>query len=168
MPSTRGPAPAAPPSWLWIYLLLGALLGGSFAAMGSRRAAARAWLRRSLTGVATVWASLVGLVGTILVALLFTDHTFAWGNENLFLANPLLLLLAIALPAAGLSDAWRPRARWLAAAVLVVAVVGLAWQILPFSRHANAIFFALMLPAHAGLAWGLRRAGPASEGPAAE
>ena len=39
-------------------------------------------LRRSLTVLGFAWALLCGILGTILVLLLFTDHTFAFWNEG--------------------------------------------------------------------------------------
>jgi hypothetical protein len=54
--------------------------------------------------------------------------------------------------------AWPARARAGAIAVAGVAVIGLLWHVLPLSTQTNAMFFALVLPAHLGLAWGLREA----------
>ncbi|MDX1494497.1 MAG: DUF4105 domain-containing protein [Longimicrobiales bacterium] len=157
--STRPPAPDRPPGWLWAYMLLGLAMGGVFALLGSEAARSKAWLRRTVLALATAWTALGGVAGTILVLLLFTDHTFAWWNENLFLANPLLLALMVLLPLSGSRPAWRRAALHVALAVAAVAVVGLAWQVAPASRQANAIYFALLLPAHLGLAWGLWRSG---------
>lgn len=157
--STRPAAAADPPGWLWVYTLLGLAMGGLFALLGSGAVASRRWLRRTVVALATTWVALVGLMGTILVLLLFTDHTFAWWNENLFLANPLLLVLAVLLPLTRFRPAWRRAALKVALAVVAIALVGLVWQMMPASRHANAIFFALLLPAHLGLAWGLWKGG---------
>ena len=154
--SSRGPEPAAPPAWLGRYLALGLLMGVVFAAAGTPRARTSTGLRRSVLALAAGWSLAAGAVGTILVLLLATDHTFTWWNENLFLFNPLLLGLAVLLPLSTRSAAWRGRARALAAAVSVLGLAGLLWQLAPVSHQPNATFFALALPAHLGIAWSLQ------------
>ena len=155
-PSARPAEPDAPPGWLPFYAILGALLGALLAALGSTAARTSAALRRTILTAGVLWTLLGGIAGTILVLLLFTDHTFAYWNENLFLVHPLLLALAFTLPMAGRSEPWRRRARAVATVVLVVAVLGLLGQMVPISRQQNAMFLALFLPTHAGLWWGLR------------
>ncbi len=165
--SSRAPEPAAPPAWLGRYLALGLLMGMVFAAAGTPRARTSTGLRRSVLALAAGWSLGAGAVGTILVLLLATDHTFTWWNENLFLFNPLLLGLAVLLPLSTRSAAWRGRARALAAAVSVLGLAGLLWQLAPASTQPNATFLALALPAHLGIAWNLHRARPAPiNGPA--
>lgn len=156
-PSARPADADAPPGWLPFYAILGGLLGALFAALGSAAARRRAALRRTILAAGILWTLLGGIAGTIIVLLLFTDHTFAYWNENLFLAHPLLLALAFVLPMAGRAERWRRRARAVATVVLAVALLGLLWQMVPVSRQQNAMFLALFLPAHAGLWWGLRR-----------
>ena len=95
----------------------------------------------------------------ILLGLLFTDHTFSAWNENLFLANPLLGVLSVALFMSCLDLTWQTRAQKLSAVCAAIALVGLVWQITPISGHENGAFFALLLPGHLGLAWGLRADG---------
>ena len=155
--SGRAPEPAAPPAWLGRYLAMGLLMGVVFAAAGVRGVRTSTGLRRSVLALAAGWSLAAGAVGTILVLLLATDHTFTWWNENLFLFNPLPLGLAVLLPLSTRSEAWRGRARVLAAAVAALALAGLLWQLAPASHQPNATFFALALPAHLGIAWGLRR-----------
>ena len=95
----------------------------------------------------------------ILLGLLFTDHTFSAWNENLFLANPLLGVLSVALFMSCLDLTWQTRAQKLSAVCAAIALGGLVWQITPISGHENGAFFALLLPGHLGLAWGLRADG---------
>ncbi len=152
----RPPEPAAPPAWLGRYLALGLLLGALFAAAGTPRVRASRRLRRGVLALAAGWSLAAGGTGTILVLLLATDHVFSWWNENLFLFNPLLLGLAVLLPLSTRSEAWRGRARALAAAVATLGLAGLLWQLAPASVQPNAMFFVLALPAHLGIAWGLR------------
>ena len=96
---------------------------------------------------------MAGGAGTILVLLLATDHTCAWWNENLLLFNPLLVGLGVLLPLSTRSETWRGRARAVAVAVSAVGLAGLA----PASTQHNAMFFALALPPHLGIAWSLLR-----------
>ena len=158
--STRAGAPAAPPRWLPIYLLIGIAIGGSLAAAASDRAMESTLLRRSVTAVAVAWAVLGGVMGLLLVGLLFTDHDFAHRNENLFLFNPLLLVVAALVPRSLTVGRWHARARAWALAIVGIALVGLLWQLAPASRQENARFFALALPAHLGLAYALIRRRP--------
>ena len=153
--STRPAEPAEPPAWFGRYLALGLGLGLLFAAAGTPRIRASTALRRSVVALAAGWSLLAGGAGTILVLLLATDHTFAWWNENLFLFNPLLPGLGVLLPLSTRSETCRRRARALAVAVSVLGLAGLLWQIAPASTQQNAMFFALALPPHLGIAWSL-------------
>ena len=155
--SSRAPEPAAPPAWLGRYLALGLLLGALFAAAATPRIRASRLLRRGVLALAAGWSLAAGGAGTILALLLATDHVFSSWNENLFLFNPLLLGLAVLLPLSTRSEAWRGRACALAAAVAALGLAGLVWQLAPASTQSNAMFFALALPPHLGIAWSLRR-----------
>ena len=110
-------------------------------------------------GLAAAWSALFGVLGLILLGLLFTDHTFSTWNENLFLAHPLLLIVSLSLPLSEVRPAWSARARSAAGICAGIAILGLIWQAVPASAHQNAMFFALLLPAHMGLAWGLHAIG---------
>jgi len=150
---TNPTEPAEPPSW-WIgYLLAGLALGGLLAWGGGQGA----WGRRAVAAVATLWSLVAGLVGTILLLVLFTDHVFMYPNANAFLLTPLSLGLAVTIPL----TRWRPEALRLAervaVGVLAVAALALAVQVVPSLRQDNAIFLCLVLPVHAGLWWGMRR-----------
>ena len=90
------------------------------------------------------------------MGLLFTDHMFSTWNENLFLANPLLLVVAVAIPLSPLAPGWMQRAHSVSMVCAAIALLGLVWQVAPASAHQNGMFFALLLPTHLGLALGLR------------
>lgn len=158
--ASRDAAPSEAPSWFWIFLLLGAGLGALFA--WALSGGMPTWPGRLATGIATAWLALSGALGTILVLLLFTDHTFAFWNENLFLFHPALLIQAALLPLAGRSDVWLGRARTVSLAVAGLAILGLLWQLAPVSVHRNAIFLALAVPPLVGVAWGLSKREPAA------
>lgn len=159
-PGTRPADPEAPPRWLPWYLVLGALLGGVLAWTGRRGAAGTRWAARAFGAVASAWSLLAGLVGTLLVLVLLTDHVFMAWNANLLLASPLSLALAVLAPLAAGKPARRRGASRLAAVALGLAALGagvsLAAAVLPGPGQDNAIFLALALPAHAGLWWGVR------------
>lgn len=154
-PSRRPPAPAEPPTWLGRYLALGLLAGALFASAGTARVRTSTGLRRGVLALAAGWSLAAGGVGTLLVLMLATDHTFMWWNENLFLFSPLSLGVGVLLPLSTRSGAWRRRARAAAAAAAGLGLAGLLWQLAPASIQPNAAFFALALPPHLGIACSL-------------
>jgi hypothetical protein len=140
----------APTWWPW-YLLIGLLGAAAFAGLGSRAARGSKRARWGLAVMGGLWGGLTGLAGSILVAVLFTDHHFMAWNENLFLLNPLSLAVATLVPLAVVrpsARAWVTRA---ALAVTVLAGVGLVVGLLPFAVQANGVHTALLLPMHLGL-----------------
>ncbi|HBU57315.1 MAG TPA: hypothetical protein DEB33_06140 [Gemmatimonadetes bacterium] len=157
--STRLKEATAPPSWLMRFLTLGMVFGLAFASLRSKLVSKSAAGRRLIFVAAAAWSGIFGVLGMILLGLLFTDHTFSAWNENLFLANPLLGVLSVALFMSCLDLTWQTRAQKLSAVCAAIALVGLVWQITPISGHENGAFFALLLPGHLGLAWGLRADG---------
>jgi hypothetical protein len=162
-PSSRPAEPSAPPSWLWIYVVIGLTLGGVLASGATRRVRSSRPLRVAVGALGVFWASLGGVLGLILFGLLFTDHVFSYWNENLFLANPLLLGLAVLIPLSALGGPWMRRARTLSLVLAGIAVAGFVFQFVsfwPFSAHHNAMAWALMLPAHLGMAWSFIRREP--------
>ncbi len=154
--STAPTPPDAPPQWLPWYLILGLVLGGLAAGLGTlgaRKSAARVGLGVLLTG----WGLVAGSGGTVLSGLwAFTDHVMAYRNENLFQVNPLAWLLVF--PGV-LSLLTPPRAgRWArtaAALVAGLAVLGFVLQILPGLDQVNGPIIALALPVHLGMAFAL-------------
>lgn len=168
--SSRPVDPEEPPRWFVTYLLLGLLLGAVLASSPIVAVRSRKALRVAVSTASVLWSVSGGVIGTVLVLLLFTDHSFAHWNENLFLFNPLMLPLAVMIPMARLGGRWRSWARAVALTVAGIAVLGFAWQIVPASTHENAIFFALALPSHLGLAYAITRTSPRTPGrpPAAD
>ncbi len=164
--ANRAEEPNAAPRWLVIYLIVGLILGGTLSAVGADRERTATLLRGGVVAIAVAWVMLGGVLGLILVLLLFTDHAFASWNENLFLFNPILLALGVVLPFASARPACLPYARGLSLTIAGVGVLGLLWQIVPASQHQNAMFFAVALPAHVGLAWGLHVSGRLEAGTA--
>ena len=78
-------------------------------------------------------------------------------NENLLQMNPLSLALLPVLPGAIRRVAVR-RATWvLAVTVAMLSFLGFALQLLPWFQQVTGPAIALALPAHLGLAFGVRR-----------
>ncbi|WP_202841157.1 DUF4105 domain-containing protein [Luteimonas saliphila] len=140
--------PEAPRPW-WPWLLAGLAIAAGSRLLGQRRPAA-------LAALALPFWTLAGILGpTMLFLWGFTEHRFAWANQNLLLLSPLCLLLW--------PGGWRiARARapgrlfraiaWLVAAGAVLALF-LHW--LPVLPQRNAHWIALLLPIHVALAWAL-------------
>ena len=169
VPSTRPNEATAPPRWLLRFLAIGIIFGLAFASLRSGFVQDSAVIHRLMVGAAAAWSGFFGVLGLILVGLLFTDHTFSAWNENLFLANPVLGVISIALLLSALDPTWQLRAQKLSSVCAAIAIVGLLWQMAPMSGHGNGAFFALLLPGHLGLAWGLRaKAAGLSEAPDAQ
>lgn len=143
--------PDLPPDLRVAFLVIGLVL-----ALGL------AWLMRSRSRAARLPAALFvivfevfcGIGGLVLLFLWFgTAHQSAWRNENLFLLNPLCLLL---VPAAATLLRRRPRSATIGARVAWI-VAGLAAfalfsKILPWFAQANLHWIVLFLPVHVAIA----------------
>jgi hypothetical protein len=170
--AVRDPLPLSAPDFLPLSLLLGAALGALFAGLGWMAGEGKRWSGWALALSGTVWSFTVGLLGTgLLLSWFFTDHVFWALNENAFQANPVSLVLAGVLLREALSvnghrqraGVWaRLRVDAVAKVVSAVAIAGLCVQVLPGFDQVNGEVVAVLLPAHAGLAWGALRAWPPS------
>ncbi len=166
----RDAIPLAAPEFLLGALLLGCAIGALFAGLGWVAGEGRRWGRRALALLGAAWSTGVGLMGTVLVlSWIFTEHIFWVLNENAFQANPLSLLLAVLLIREALNRKGHQAGVWigfradtLGKVVVGVALLGLVLQVLPGLDQANGEVLAVLLPAHAGLAWGVTRAWPRS------
>lgn len=155
--STDAPPPSAPPHWVPWYLLIGVVIGGGLLLLG--RAAARSMRARTAFAIAGgTWALVAAIAGIVLTGLWgLTDHVATYHNENLFLFNLLAVPLLVLVPRV---TGGSPRvARWAlitAVSVAAVALVGLLVKLLPGFDQKNATLLALAIPAHLGLAGGVR------------
>lgn len=157
--STQFTAPESPPTWWPVYLAVGIAVGALLFWSGTvalRRQDARG-VRIGAAVMMSLVAFVLGLVGMLLMLLwAATNHRFAHQNENLFLYNPLWLLLAIAGPLA----IARGRATWARELAYVLAasgVIGLLLHLAGLSRQANLPMFALALPPALAFAWVMHR-----------
>ena len=92
----RPDPPAQPPALLKWYIIAGSVLAGLFVLAGSQLG--RGWGRALFFVLAGLWTFVIGLVGTLIGGLwAFTDHVVTYGNENLLQANPIALVLFVAL-----------------------------------------------------------------------
>ena len=146
----RWPVPDRPSSWVLRYAIVGVLVGALLAGLGRTR---------GFMPLATLWALLVGLAGSLLSYLWFLSyHVAASRNENLLLFNVLALALAVLLPSAVRGKRWAiAPARRLALLIAGLGALALLLKPLPgFSQH-NLEVIALALPIHLGLWFGLEK-----------
>jgi len=140
-----------PGSFIYWFLAAGVCVGLVFAAFG--------WLGQRLTLVrwtfnflAALWSLLTGALGALLTFAWFTNHAAAKWNENWLQANPISLLLIVLIPAAW---RWPMAAKKVALAVLALSALGAVSKITPWAWQSNWQIIAIMLPIHAGVAWGI-------------
>lgn len=148
--------PASPPDLRWPLLIAGLVLGVAFVAS--------AWLREQyeidrwwFAVVGTLYALFAGIAGALMLVLwLATAHRAAWGNENLWLFNPIAWLLIPGLLGLRKPGACATRFTFLGALLLtVLAIVGLILKLTPFAPQHNLPWILFALPAWLGLLAGL-------------
>lgn len=156
--STADPGDPAPPTWGMGYLAVGVIIAGILVWLGAAAYRTRR-AQIAFSGLAVLWASVVGVLGTVLFGLMtVTDHAVTYWNENLFLFNPLALALAVALALVvlGVRGARRP-ARGLGAAAAAVSILGCVAQALPWLDQVNGQLYALVLLPNVAVGWGVLR-----------
>ena len=171
--SGRAAEPAEPPGFAPWWLLSGLAGSALLLAAGRRAAGGHRSSLRLLALSAAAWCAAAGLLGALLLALWFTDHTYGRWNVNILHLSPLALLTAALLVAGSWRRGWERRrvgraAAELAAGVALLSAAGAALELLtPFSQG-NAEVLAVALPLNAAAAFALReatRAGAAGGGP---
>lgn len=151
--ATRPPERDAAPERTHWYALAGVLIGTALFALGRTRG------RPAGAGfytLAILWSLVVGVAGVLIAGLwAFSEHTITFHNENVLQSNIVSLVLIVLL---GLAAAGRAERAAVVVAGLVVtlSIIGFVSQVLPGIDQPNGAMIALMLPAHAGLALGLR------------
>ena len=167
--STAVPVDDLPPSWMLRYLVLGFLVATVMLWFAVKAPNSR-WAAAAFGGLGTLWALVVGVLGTVLFGLwLATDHAAAYWNENLFAFNPLCLALAFLLPGAALGAEWAgPAARKLSVAVAGLTVFGFAVQLLPWFDQINGQLYAVVLLPNIVLAIGVYRVAAPEHAPESE
>jgi hypothetical protein len=157
--ATRPPEPATAPNHLPRNLLIGLALGVVIAALA---ATARRGSRAARTGLAVVsatWAAVSGILGVLLiVGWTATRHSFMAQNENILQFTPLALALVVLAPLAISRGRAVNAAQTVAALAVVIAIVGLVMQALPWFDQVNGDVIALALPPHLALVVAVRSA----------
>ena len=136
-----------PPNRLPVLFGLGLLLAAGVWWLWRRGHAGSTAARRTALAAAVGWSVIIGVLGLVLVLLrVATAHVAAYDNTNVFLYNPVWLvlpivaLIALVRPAAGrLSTA-------LARTVQVLSVLGIVILILPAFRQHSLGVMLLALP----------------------
>ena len=150
--STRPAPPEVAANPLPRYLLIGLAIAALLLIFGSLRAR---WAGIVFRLLAVTWTLLVGLLGTVILFLwLFTDHYVTYSNENVLQANPLALVLCVGLIILwfGSRRSWKLVQRT-SVVVAGLAMLGFILQVSPGLDQTNGEIIALLLPAHAALAW---------------
>jgi hypothetical protein len=163
----RGPEPAGPPNYTVGYLVAGLAVGAVVSALARPAARGARAASTALAAVAGLWGLAAGFLGTaLLLAGTVTRHVFMARNENLLLVNPLLLLLAAALPFALLSRRRRgiAVAARLAVVVALLSTLALLIKAVPVFDQRNLELVALFLPPHLALAIAARRVAEGAAG----
>jgi len=150
-PGTIPDPPELPPDFRVPFLIAGLAIGLAFHLLA--RSPSRA-LRAPASLFAIVFEIFCGVGGLVLLFLwLGTAHQSAWRNENLFLLNPICLVL---IPAAATLLRARPRltrrASIVATIVLLLAAFALFSKILPWFAQANLHWIVLFVPVHLAIA----------------
>lgn len=152
--SKRAPPPEVPPNWIPHLFVLGCLFGGAALGLGHLGRKGARWPRvllgAQLSLVGLVW----GAFGLFLFIVgIFTNHTVAHRNENLFGIGPLhwlLLPLGVQLMW-GRAKAW-PRLRAVGAVLAAISALGVLVKVLPAFDQANWNLIALTLPVNVAVA----------------
>jgi hypothetical protein len=147
LPHRIAPEPDAHPVRWWQWGLAGLALAAAIAWAGRRAP-------RLLGAALLPFLLFAGAVGALLLFLwLGTAHVMGWANHNLFLLNPLAWLSvpgAWRLMRGRAPAAWAVRVAQLAA---LVSVAGVLTHWISAQPQANAHWLALLVPAHAAIAW---------------
>ena len=156
------PPAEPPPRFLWFALtgvLLAWLAGGAVVSFPRLRTAGptlMALLKAEFVLVAGLWSLAAGLSGLVMIVSHFTAHEFMHWNENFLQANPLSLVLAVALVPAVFTGRWRRLATRTAQLAAGVSVLGLAMQVVPGIDQVNGYHLVVTVPVHLAVAWGVK------------
>lgn len=159
----RVPPAEPPPRFVWfavVGVMLAAWLAGAAAVVASPRLSTAgptlmAFLKAEFVLLAGVWSLAAGLSGLVMIVSHFTAHEFMHWNENFLQANPLSLVLAVALVPAVFAGRWRRLAARTALLAAGVSVLGLVMQVVPGIDQVNGYHLAVAVPAHLAVAWGV-------------
>jgi hypothetical protein len=153
--TTRPPIPTETPFALPLFFLAGLLWGGSILLLSRRGPTLGVMGRLGLTVLAGSWSLVAVVCGVLLLgAWAYTDHVFWYRNLNLLQLNPLFLPLLFAYLAFLFKGSFPRWGRDLAAALALVAGMGLAMRFFPGLGQVNGEILALTVPVNLSLALG--------------
>jgi hypothetical protein len=152
----RAPLRTAPPAWKLPLFLVGALLGGLLAFLGSRASKSTA-ARIGLSALLWILGLILGFLGCLFLAFWFlTDHQVAYHNENILQCVPFTIaFVGIAIGMARNKRRSIERAYKLLRAAAVCSTLGLVMKVIPFFDQENGQIIALLWPMWLGAAAGL-------------
>jgi hypothetical protein len=146
-PVDRGPEPSTIPAlWKW-HLPIGLGLAALILVLwfGVRA-------RKTTATVIAIVAGLIGILGTIITLLVtVTDHVAAHGNQNLWMLNPIWLVVAVAVPMLLVRQRGKV-GRWAAGLGVAVALCAALTHFVGLSHQPNWDIIGLLLPAQMAIA----------------
>ena len=140
-----------PADFIYGFLVTGLSIGVLF--VGLAAAGRRWWVARWTFNIAVMfWSTLIGLLGLMLTYAWISNHDAAKWNENWLHGNVISLLMIVAAP---MAYRWPRFARRVAVGVLGLSLFGLLAKLTPWFWQTNGSIIVLLLPIHAGVAWGI-------------
>jgi len=153
----RAPEREAPPHLLVPLLLLGALLGGLLWWLGRRGLEGHPGAARGATALAAAWCLVMGVFGFALLYLrTMTQHVAAYDNTNIFVYNPVWLVVLGAMFTASASVTGRRLVFVTATVAGALTVLGVILLYVPGFNQDSLPVALLAAPANLVIAWLLR------------
>jgi len=158
--ANRPPEPdRAPHLWTWFAPIAAVIVGlvlwmNAGSAAGPRR-------RRALALSVGFLAGVFGVLGLIITGLItITDHVAAHGNENIFMLNPLWLVIAVLAARVILHARLGARTVWLVRIAAATSCFAVLIHLMGLSRQPNWDAIVLVLPIELTIAWILTASPP--------
>ena len=145
----RDPERLTPPASVVPLGIIGLLLASGLAWLGKGR--------KGAVAASVVVGVVLGTLGAALAFLrLATEHTAAYSNTNIFVYNPLWLILLLTMLFAGRSPGARRAAYVMATGLVVLCAFGVVAPFLPGLKQGSFAVILLAAPLAITAAWILR------------
>jgi hypothetical protein len=145
----REPERQTPPNMLLPLGVIGLLLASGLAWLGQGR--------KGAVGSAVAAGAMLGALGFALAFLrLATEHVAAYANTNIFVYNPVWLVLLLALPFARRTPLAHRAVYFLATGLAALALLGVIAPFVPGFRQGSFAVIALAAPLAITAAWIIR------------
>lgn len=159
--ANRPPERERPPARTVPFFVIGLLLAAGVTWLVRRGAEGSTGARRAAFSLAIVWSIVIGIVGLLLVLLrVATRHEFAWHNANLFVYNPLWLVLAVLAVIAMFSVGAARATVHLSRVTAWLSILVLPAMLLPMVRQDSLAVILLAVPMNLIAAFTLRYSVP--------